>query len=1110
MRRLVVPLLLAAIFARADLVEESGIKGGLVVHVGCGDGALTSTLRKGDAYVVHGLDTDAANVRKARRAFRAAGLNGSVSAAAFGGRQLPYVDNSVNLVVADALGDVPADEVTRVLAPAGVAMVGGKKTVKPRPPELDDWSHFLHGADGNMVSRDTTVDFPHHIQWVGSPKHSRDHEFATSMDVIVSAGGRLFYILDEGPTALPYHLPSRWILTARDAFNGVVLWKRPLPVWRPYSVPGRKSLAADLWRRLVAAEDEVYVTSSIFGPVAALDAATGKTVRTYEGTEKTEEIILAGGVLYLVVNTSDPEKIDRRALAAKRTVPDRKRLMAVKADTGKILWVKEDADTDGVHPLTLAAAGKRVVFQNSREIVCLDPKSGKVAWRYARPSEYARLGYTAPTLVISGDVVLSADRSGRRAKPVDKKARSACELIAICAGDGKELWRCPCGETYRIAVDVFVAKGLVWCSLTQPNGAHYSEARNLLTGKVEKTISPWENWPTWHHHRCYRIKATERYILAGRTGIEFVDLDSGELTTHHWIRGICQNGILPGNGLIYSPPDQCACYIESKLHGFHAIAPKRKRTTVTVQKAGRIEKGGAYSQISDFKSQIANPRFQISDADWPTLRYDNSRSACVAADLSLELEPLWSRKLGGKLTSLVCAAGRLYVARPEQHTVLCLDAESGKALWRYAAGARVDSPPTIANGIAVFGCRDGWVYALRVSDGELAWRFRAAPEDLNLVEKGQVASVWPVHGSVLVEDGSVFFAAGRSSYLDNGMYLYKLDLLTGEVQAEKNYYARDPKSGETRFFYTPFDSELLRFREHPGLLPDVMSWDGKNIYMRSVPMGRDLVIKDKEYVHHLFSSMGFLEDTWWERTYWVYGAHFYSGARGHGYAKTLYPAGRLLVFDDQSVYGYQDHTLNSKAPHIFSVPKNPEFVDLSTRIKVPKVGRKPKKSGKKSGKNKPVVATREALSKYVWKDGMPTDARAMDLGKNRPLGDAVRRVVKYDLTWQKDVPLYPNAMLLANKTFFMAGAPRFDEQTAFQINQSANTDSFEPAPPLRDAVDTFAGKKGGLLLAVDKTNGGKLAQIELPSCPVFDGMITAGGRLFLAMKDGSIVCLGEK
>jgi trans-aconitate methyltransferase len=38
-----------------------------VVHLGCGDGTLTAQLAGGEQFVVHGLDTDAANVAAARR-----------------------------------------------------------------------------------------------------------------------------------------------------------------------------------------------------------------------------------------------------------------------------------------------------------------------------------------------------------------------------------------------------------------------------------------------------------------------------------------------------------------------------------------------------------------------------------------------------------------------------------------------------------------------------------------------------------------------------------------------------------------------------------------------------------------------------------------------------------------------------------------------------------------------------------------------------------------------------------------------------------------------------------------------------------------------------------
>ena len=52
------------------------------------------------------------------------------------------------------------------------------------------------------------------------------------MSAMVSAGGRLFYIWDEGPLGLTDpRYPAKWSLIARDAFNGSILWKRPMTDW---------------------------------------------------------------------------------------------------------------------------------------------------------------------------------------------------------------------------------------------------------------------------------------------------------------------------------------------------------------------------------------------------------------------------------------------------------------------------------------------------------------------------------------------------------------------------------------------------------------------------------------------------------------------------------------------------------------------------------------------------------------------------------------------------------------------------------------------------------------------------------------------------------------
>jgi ubiquinone/menaquinone biosynthesis C-methylase UbiE len=106
-----------------EILETTGAKGGLIVHVGCGDGKLTAALRTSDRYLVHGLDADPEKVALARKHIHSLGPYGQVSVDRLDGTKLPYVDNLVNLVVVEELGKTPMEEVLRVLSPDGVAYV---------------------------------------------------------------------------------------------------------------------------------------------------------------------------------------------------------------------------------------------------------------------------------------------------------------------------------------------------------------------------------------------------------------------------------------------------------------------------------------------------------------------------------------------------------------------------------------------------------------------------------------------------------------------------------------------------------------------------------------------------------------------------------------------------------------------------------------------------------------------------------------------------------------------------------------------------------------------------------------------------------------------------
>ena len=80
------------------------------------------------------------------------------------------------------------------------------------------------------------------IWWNGAPLWSRHHNTAPSTTAVVSARGRLFYIVDEAPAGMDGSAPDRWSLVARDAFNGIVLWKRPMTGW------GSAAWDADRWK----------------------------------------------------------------------------------------------------------------------------------------------------------------------------------------------------------------------------------------------------------------------------------------------------------------------------------------------------------------------------------------------------------------------------------------------------------------------------------------------------------------------------------------------------------------------------------------------------------------------------------------------------------------------------------------------------------------------------------------------------------------------------------------------------------------------------------------------------------------------------------------------
>ena len=878
------------------ILAGTDFNGGLIVHLGCGDGRLTAALHTGGESVVHGLDADAKNAEAAREYIRSLGLYGKVSVDVFDGRYLPYADNLVNLVVMrDAGYEIRDEEIQRVLAPGGVAVTLDSQLStldsfrKPWPDDIDEWTHFLHDASGNAVSTDRRVGPPQRLQWDGGPRWSRSHETDMSVTAAVTSGGRIFHTLDDGPIGIhetaqaKRQLPDKCSLVARDAFNGIVLWKRPIPGWGSAAWDGSRwkwGTRDQLWsspltlpRRLVAAGDRIYVTLGFRACVSELDAGTGKTLREFPETNAAEEIVLSQNILVARVR-NDAASTDGG-----------ESIVAVDIESGNILWREH---TKRVADLTLGVSNGRVCFHNTRTLVAVDLRTGKQLWqaehpRQPQPKPKPKRETTAATLVMTKDAVVFAGPSGVEARG---------------AADGKLLWSAKTNTSFRGMPDVFVIGGMAWLGTLTTTGL------DLLTGQVARQIDPGPLYTGGHHVRCYRGKATEDYLLWSKRGIEFVDLKSHGHMRHDWVRGMCRYGIIPANGLIYAPPHPCFCYPGVKLTGFNALAAGKESKGRKVERSKidtdrRLEHGPAYEETANRQLAIENPH------DWPTYRHDNARSGCAGTQVPPQLKPAWQTELAGKVSPPVVAGDHLFVAEVEAHSVTCLDARDGTRLWSYTAGGRVDSPPTIHRGRVVFGCTDGTVYCLRASDGELVWRFRAAPVDRRIMSYGRIESAWPVHGSVLIEKNIVYFAAGRSSYLDGGIYMYGLDVATGEVRHRAHLDGPRPD----------LSIPCGRAHEMDGSRNDILVSNGDRLFLTQNVF--DLELKQHEAPKiakwgarktdlHLVATGGFLDDSGFDRLFWMYAQRWPGLYVAAGASK----AGQILVFDETTTYGL--HTFTTK------------------------------------------------------------------------------------------------------------------------------------------------------------------------------------------------------
>ena len=457
---------------------------------------------------------------------------------------------------------------------------------------------------------------------------------------------------------------------------------------------------------------------------------------------------------------------------------------------------------------------------------------------------------------------------------------------------------------------------------------------------------------------------------------------------------------------------------------FAPSSPEPPARTVDV----RFEKGPAFGTIAQ-KTAADNQ----SD-DWPTYRHDNERSGRTATKVPSDLRRVWETEIGGRLSSPVASRGTVFVSEIDAHTLHALDATDGAAQWSFTADGRIDSPPTIHDGMALFGSADGWIYCVRAVDGTLVWRFRGAPEERHIIVHRQLESTWPIHGSVLVNEGTLIAAAGRSSYLDGGIHIYRLDPRTGKKLSEIVVHSLDPRTGDQ-----PAGGVDLR-----GVLNDILAVSGESIYMRHLKVdfetGDDLEIGSP----HLFAPMGFLDDNWWHRSYWIFGSDPVcmppvneSGWQIWPRVGNMVPSGRILSVSEDTVFGYgRDKYPGGMAGQIRGGEKYHLFATEKKALE-------------------PLPSYKDKQHLRSFRSGQALGLKVTERDKQHGEPSLHRNL------WSRPSPIFVRALVLADTTLFLAGPPELDDTRRSELT-------------LEDAGRAEAvlrGRQGALLCAVAATDG---------------------------------------
>lgn len=561
--------------AAEEILRRSGVREGICVDLGCGDGRLAEALVRRSQLTVLGVESDPAKAAAARRRLTGLGLYPARVAIVERNPARSVLPAYVaNLVVSSAglvSGEAPAGraDVQRLLRPyGGTACVGraGQLHLEVRGPleGAGQWTHQNHSPANTLCAADEHLKGPLSTLWF------RDVDFE-----IVSRHG-------QGPAPLS----ARGYLVVEgvdgvcvlDAYNGRTLWTHWIEgVLRDYDGVHHDVAVGDTGSNICLGDDSVYVATG--DRCLRLDLATGRKLGEFPTPAAPGDrhrawgyVACADGLLFGSIANADHAVSPRYAQIKLRT--ESVLLFALDARSGKLRWTHRPQDS--LRHNAIAVSGGRVYLidrpiamadritepkpggthrpllkpgqQPGGVLLALDAATGKPVWRQADDVFGTQLAVSP-----KHNLVLMYYQ-GVKHKFFKLPSEVGGRMAAFATADGRRVWDRPANYLTRPILngDTIYAEGGVW-DLETGRDVPFNFRRSYGCGQISSST----------HLMLFRSGTLGYWDLTREVGVE----------NFGGIRPSCWFSAIPAGGLVLVPDGSSKCVCSYQMQAWVALQP---------------------------------------------------------------------------------------------------------------------------------------------------------------------------------------------------------------------------------------------------------------------------------------------------------------------------------------------------------------------------------------------------------------------------------------------------------------------------------------------------------------------------------------------------------